>query len=314
MNIPDPLVLGTRASKLALWQAEYVAGRLRAAGFATKLRTFVTSGDVRLDKPLPELGDKGLFTAELDAALLAGEIHLAVHSLKDLPTVLTDGLELSAVPERASPWDALVATDETVRTPADLPMGAVVGTSSLRRAAQLRRWRPDLEVVSVRGNVETRIRKAFEAGWGGTVLAEAGLRRLGLDRYVTARFDASVMLPGIAQGALGVVTACAARAALAPLIATLDDPAIHQEVRAERALLRRLEGGCQVPVGGLATRLEDGRLRLEGIVASVDGTAAVRDAVEGPSTDPEALGLALAERLLAAGADRILAGIRGAGP
>lgn len=311
MTDRKPLVVGTRSSRLALWQAEAVAARLGAAGFETELRTFVTSGDIRLDKPLPELGDKGLFTAELDAALLDGSIDLAVHSLKDLPTVLPDGLALSAVPERASPWDALVATDPAVRVPSDLPQGAVVGTSSLRRAAQLRRWRPDLQVVSVRGNVETRIRKAFENGWGGTVLAEAGLRRLGLEAHITARFDADVMLPGIAQGALGVVTAVAEAERLAAALGALDDPAVHREVLAERALLRRLEGGCQVPVGGLAERLPDGLLRLHGIVASLDGTEAVRDLLEGE--DPEALGLALAELLLSAGADRILAAIRGDG-
>lgn len=308
------LRLGTRASALALWQARHVADRLRAAGHEVEVVPFVTRGDRILDVPLAQIGDKGLFTQELDRALLEGEIHLAVHSLKDLPTVLPEGIELAAVTARETPWDAFVAHPAFGGGPAELPGGATLATSSLRRAAQLRAWRPDLRVVPVRGNVPTRLAKLDASGepdgggWHGLVLAAAGLLRLELGHRIRAPFPPEVMLPAVGQGALGVTTAAHDPRTTERVRRAVDDPATAACTAAERALLRRLEGGCQVPVAALATGTP-GALRLEAAVASLDGHTLVRDVAEGD--DPEALGVALAERLLTRGADRVLADIRG---
>ncbi len=307
--------LGTRGSRLALWQADHVAARLRAAGHPVEVVTFTTKGDRILDVPLAEIGDKGLFTQELDRALLAGRIGLAVHSLKDLPTALPDGLALAAVPGRAEPWDAFVAHPQFPGRLSDLPAGAVIGTSSLRRQAQLLAWRPDLRVVPVRGNVPTRIRKLDESGppegdgWHGLILAAAGLIRLGLEGRITERIDPGIMLPAVGQGALGVVTAAADTATAEAVRAALADEAATRATAAERALLRRLEGGCQVPVAAHAT-VEGNRLRLEGAVAALDGSALVRDRMEGGTDEAEVLGVRLAERLLDRGAGAILSAIR----
>ena len=310
--------IGTRGSALALWQAHHVADRLRAAGHDVEIVTFTTKGDRILDVPLAEIGDKGLFTHELDRALLDGAITLAVHSLKDLPTTLPDGLVLAAVTERAEPWDAFVAHPDFGGALADLPEGATLATSSLRRQAQLKAWRPDLRIVPVRGNVPTRIAKLDASGdlghggWHGAILAAAGLTRLGLGSRTRERIDPAIMLPAVGQGALGIVCANDAptRQALATVLA---DPDTTAATTAERALLRTLEGGCQVPVAAWA-RVEDNRLYLDGSVASLDGSACVRDAIEGPTGDAEALGLALAERLREAGAGDILAAIRADAP
>lgn len=307
--------LGTRGSALALWQAHHVADRLRAAGHDVEIVTFTTKGDRNLEQPLAEIGDKGLFTQELDAALLAGDIHLAVHSLKDLPTRLPEGLTLAAVASREDPADAFVAHPDFAGGLADLPDGAVIATSSLRRQAQLLAWRPALRIVPVRGNVPTRLAKLDASGalggggWHGLVLAAAGLVRLGLEARITERIDHSVMLPAVSQGALGVVTASGDQEATRAVRAVLAEEAATVATAAERALLRRLEGGCQVPVAGHAVG-KDGRLRLTGAVASLDGSRVVRDELEADTGDAEALGLELAERLLAAGADRILADVR----
>lgn len=311
--------LGTRASKLALWQAHHVAGRLRAAGHDVEIETFSTKGDRILDKPLAEIGDKGLFTQELDGALLDGRIHLAVHSLKDLPTTLPEGLALAAVPERAEPWDALVVHPDFGGRLEDLPEGATLATSSLRRQAQLLAWRPDLRIVPVRGNVPTRIAKLDASGaldsdgWHGAILAAAGLVRLGLEDRIRERIDPGVMVPAVSQGALGIVAAESDVATSEALAETLTDRGTTAAVRAERALLRRLEGGCQVPVAAHA-RLEGEDLYLVGAVTSLDGSRHVRDTISGMAADAEALGVALAERLREAGADAILAEIRAATP
>lgn len=302
--------LGTRASQLALWQAEHVAGRLRRAGHDVEIVTFSTRGDRILDKPLAEIGDKGLFTQELDRALLAGEIQLAVHSLKDLPTVLPEGLVLAAVPGREEPWDAFVAHPRFEGHLADLPHGATLGTSSLRRQAQLLAWRPDLRVVSVRGNVPTRIAKLDASDWHGVILATAGLVRLGLDGRIRERVDPGVMLPAVSQGALGIVCAEADTDTRAALSAALSDPAATAATAAERAFLRRLEGGCQIPVGAHAT-VEGERLHLRGLVASLDGTEVFRSEIDGTAAEAAQLGHALAEHLLADGAEAVLAAIRG---
>ncbi len=301
--------IGTRSSALALWQAEHVADRLRTAGHDAEIVTFTTKGDRILDVPLAEIGDKGLFTHELDRALLDGRIDLAVHSLKDLPTALPEGLRLAAVTARAEPWDAFVAHPELGGSLAGLPAGATLATSSLRRQAQLLAWRPDLRVVPVRGNVPTRVAKLDASDWHGIILAAAGLLRLGLEGRITERIDPDVMLPAVGQGALGIVCAEGDRETVTALGTALADPASTAAVTAERALLRRLEGGCQVPVAAWA-RAEGGELHLDGAVAALDGSRLVRDAVSGPSAEAGRLGIDLAERLLAGGAGDILDAIR----
>ena len=301
--------LGTRASKLALWQAHHVADRLGRAGHAVEIVTFSTKGDRILDTPLSEIGDKGLFTQELDGALLDGTIALAVHSLKDLPTTLPTGLRLAAVPERAEPWDAFVSHPDFDGELADLPEGAVLATSSLRRQAQLKAWRPDLRIVSVRGNVPTRIAKLDASDWHGAILAAAGLIRLDLDARIRERIDPAIMLPAVSQGALGIVCAESDTATADVLRTVLADPDTTAAVTAERALLRRLEGGCQVPVAAWA-RIDDGVLHLDGAVASLDGARHVRASLNGPPGEAEILGVALAETLLDRGAGDILRAIR----
>ena len=305
------ILIGTRGSALALWQSRHIASLLEKGGVASELEIVVTAGDSRLDTPLQELGDKGYFTAELDKALMDGRIDLAVHSLKDLPTELSDGLALVAVSERAEPWDVLVARDPAVADVDDLPQGAFLGTSSPRRSAQVQAWRSDINVVSIRGNVETRICKLETENLDGVILAEAGIRRLGLEERISARFSPSILLPAVGQGALGVV-ASADRTDIAKIAASLlSHGPTSKAVRAERAFLHRLEGGCRVPVGAHAHFDSEGQIQLTGCVGSLDGKTMLRDEITGAETDPESLGLALANRLLDRGADKILTEIRG---
>ena len=305
----QPLILGTRGSKLALWQAHHVKDRLEARGYRVELLEITTKGDRILDTPLAEIGDKGLFTKELDLALLEGRIHLAVHSLKDLPTTLPAGIALAAVGERAAPWDVFVAHPSFDSTLENLPEGATLATSSLRRQAQLLAWRPDLRVVPVRGNVDTRIRKLDESAWHGLILAEAGLVRLGLENRIRQRVPSAVMIPAISQGALGIVCADHDAGAKSVLRGALHHAPTAVTITAERAFLRRLEGGCQAPIGAHA-QFEDGKLRLDGCVASVDGSHLVRRHRTGHRKDAEALGVALAEEVIEQGAAEILAEIR----
>ncbi len=305
------LTLGTRGSKLALWQAHHVQHALQAAGHAVAIKEISTKGDRILDTPLAEIGDKGLFTKELDVALLNGEIQLAVHSLKDLPTQLPPGIALAAVGKRAHPGDALVAHPSFEAELEDLPEGAVLATSSLRRKAQLLAWRPDLTVVPVRGNVPTRIAKLDASDWHGIVLAVAGLERLELTDRIRTIIPYDIVLPAVSQGALGIVCAENDPDTRALLRQTLHDEATSAAVLAERALLRRLEGGCQVPIGARG-RLEDGALHLDACVVALDGSRLLRAADHAAPDRAEALGTALAERLLDQGADAILQGIRAA--
>jgi hydroxymethylbilane synthase len=303
------VVLGTRASALARAQTESVIARLTTAWPELECTTRVisTSGDrtQASGQPLPEIGGKGLFTAELERALRDGEIDLAVHSLKDLPTEDAEGVVVGAVSEREDVRDCVVSREGSPL--AELPAGAVVGTSSLRRAAQLRALRPDVDVRSIRGNVDTRIGKVRDGEYDATVLAAAGIRRLGLEREVSEWLDAETMLPAPGQGALAIQARAGDEAILA-LLAELDHPEARAETTAERAFLRALGAGCAAPVAALATSTTTPRARLQGLVASVDGTQMVR--VDGEGTG-NALGEALAREALAAGADRILATIRG---
>lgn len=307
--MPETLVIGTRGSALARWQAHHVRARLEAAGAAVAIEEIRTTGDRILDVPLAEIGDKGLFTKELDVALLEGRIHLAVHSLKDLPTVLPDGIVLAAVGEREAPWDAFVAHPVRGTALADLPPGARLGTSSLRRQAQLRAWRPDLVLETIRGNVDTRLAKLDAGDLHGIVLARAGLVRLGLEARIREVIPPHLMLPAVGQGALGIVCAASDAATRDLLRRVLHHAPTEAGVLAERAFLRRLEGGCSVPVGAWG-RLEDGRLVLDGCVAALDGSRLLRARRRAAPAEAERLGTELAEQLLEDGADAILAAIR----
>jgi hydroxymethylbilane synthase len=328
------LILGTRGSKLALAQSEMIAARLRALhpGLEVALQVISTKGDRVLDVALSAVGDKGLFVKELEQALLAGTVDLCVHSCKDLPSSVPDGLALAAFPERASPLDVLVIRDsgtgDALRQsqgaePVEalplslLPRAAIVGTSSLRRAAQLRALRPDLELRDVRGNVDTRLRKLADGQYDALVLAEAGVARLGLlgaggrlvsdgAAFVAAPIPAEQMLPAVAQGTLAVECRADDAATLA-LLAALDHGPTRAATLAERAFLRRLEGGCQVPIAAQAAL--DGALTLRGLVAALDGATIVRGALSGPPADAEQIGTALADDLIARGAGEILSAL-----
>jgi hydroxymethylbilane synthase len=303
------LVLGTRGSRLAIWQAEWVQARLReiAPDVTVTLQRIKTSGDKILDVPLAKIGGKGLFVKEIEDALLQGTIDLAVHSMKDVPTVLPDGLDIVCVPEREDPRDALISRDGK---PLDkLPKGARVGTSSLRRQAQLLHRRPDLKIEMLRGNLDTRLRKLREGDFEAIVLAAAGLRRMGWTEQITEYLPTGVSLPAIGQGALGL-EGRRDDAFARDIVSALEHPPTRAAVTAERALLERMEGGCQVPIAAHAT-LAGERLRLEGLVASVDGRRLVQDIVEGPAADARELGTRLGGQLLRQGGGAILNEIYG---
>lgn len=303
--------IATRRSPLAKWQANHVSEllRQREPGLEVRLHELVTRGDKILEVPLAEVGGKGLFVKEIEDALLAGDAEIAVHSMKDLPALLAPGLTLGAVPEREDPRDALCSP--RWKTLSALPHGARVGTSSLRRGAQLKALRPDLQLEMVRGNVETRLRKASE-GLDAVVLAYAGLRRLGLAEHATYVFPPEEMLPAVAQGALALE--CRADdAATLQRLAALDHAATRVRVEAERGFLARIEGGCQVPIAGHAT-LEGEQVRLRVLVASLDGTRVIRGERVGPHAEARALGVSLAEELLSKGADQILLETEGKAP
>ena len=304
------IVIGSRGSKLALWQSEWVKARLEAlgAGATVRIEVIKTSGDVMRDVPLASIGGQGAFTKELELALLDRRVDLAVHSLKDLPTITPDGLAITATPEREDPRDALVlraGADSANASLRGLGRGAVVGTSSLRRIAQLRHLRPDVRVKDLRGNVDTRLRKLDSGEFDAVILASAGLRRLGFADRISAAIETDEMLPAVSQGALGLETR-ADDAETVALVSRLDHAPTRSAVLAERALLRSLGGGCQVPIAAHAT-LDGGRLRLEGLVASLDGAEVIRDSFEGDASDAASVGEALAARMLGRGAGSLLA-------
>ncbi len=298
--------IGTRGSKLALWQANWVAARLRerCSGLEVAIEPIKTTGDVVQDRPLAAIGVTGSFTRDLDKALLAGQVDVVVHSLKDMPTDLEEGIVLAAVPERADARDVFIGKDQGRIV--DLAQGAVVGTGSLRRRAQLRAQRPDLKVEDVRGNIDTRIRKLSESNaLAGILLAAAGVLRLELTDHVTEFLEFEGWLPAPGQGALGVVV-CGGNKAALDAASTLDCPETRAAVTAERALLARLEGGCHVPVGALAQSHGD-RLMLDALIAHPDGQPLIRAQGECTLEDAAVAGKALAEQLLSRGGDRILA-------
>lgn len=301
----NQLRIATRKSPLALWQTEYVADLLRVAhpGVVIELVPLSTRGDEILDRSLAAIGGKGLFLKELELAMERGEADCAVHSLKDVPMVLDPGFMLPAILERGDPADAFVSNHHDSIT--TLPHGARVGTASLRRQAQLRALRPDLQVSDLRGNVNTRLAKLDNGDYDAILLACAGLQRLGFGGRIRARLDAPAWLPAPAQGAIAIE--CRDDdAGVAALLAVLDHPATRTCVEAERALNRRLDGSCHVPIAAFA-QLNGGRLALQGLVASVQDGRSLRAQGEGDAAAPDALGERLAEELLAAGARELIA-------
>ena len=300
-----PLTIGSRGSQLALWQAHWVKRELEARGETCRIEIIKTTGDRITDVPLAKVGTKGLFTKEIEEALLDGRIDLAVHSLKDLPTELPAGLIIAAIPAREDPRDALVGATLTT-----LASGARVGTSSLRRVAQLRAVRPDLAIESVRGNVDTRLRKLGEGQYDALVMAAAGLRRLGWEARIAESLPVDVMCPAVGQGALAIETREASDAARS--CARLDDTATRLGVEAERAVLATLGGGCQVPIGAYG-RIAGDRLDLVAIVASPDGTRLIRKNAAGPAGERVRIGEELGRQLLDAGARGILDEVYSAG-
>jgi hydroxymethylbilane synthase len=306
------LRIASRGSQLALWQSRAVEATLRAADASVDVRIDVvkTLGDRILDVPLAKIGDKGLFTKELDEALLRGDADLAVHSLKDVPTRLPSGLVLAAVTEREDPRDVLIGREGFSGGLTDVPAGARIGTSSLRRRAQLHAARPDVEVLDLRGNLNTRLVKLDAGDYDAIVLAAAGVKRLGWSERISAYLDAPEWLPAVGQGALAVVTRDDS-GDVRDLLHPIHHATTAAATSAERAFLRALEGGCQIPIGALGS-VKDGRLTLHGLVADLDGTRILREQGSGSVDDAEQLGRSLADRLTALGATEILGRIRGA--
>ena len=298
------VTIGTRGSKLALWQANWIKDRLETLHPDTRviLTIIKTKGDKILDVPLAKVGGKGLFVKEIEEALLDGRVDIAVHSMKDMPAEIPTGLCIGAIPERETPLDVLI-TREGV-TLDQLGHAPRIGTSSLRRAAQLQHARSDVVIVPLRGNLDTRLRKLDEGQMDAIVLAAAGVKRLGLADRISETLAPEVMLPAVGQGALCVETRDA-DPVMAPLMASLDHAPTRLAVLAERAFLARLEGGCQVPIAGHAT-LDGDRLRMSGLVADLDGRTMVRHTLDGPAAEAQAIGLAVAEHLLEQGAGLIL--------
>lgn len=300
---PTRLRIGTRASQLALWQANWTKAQLeqRYPGIVVELVKIKTMGDKILDVPLAQVGGKGLFVKEIEEAMLRGEIDLAVHSMKDVPTEFPEELGLVVTTEREDPRDAFISDGVTF---SQLRQGARIGTSALRRQAQLLKARPDLEMVIIRGNVETRIRKLKEDNLDAVILAAAGLNRLGFTDVISELLSVDFSIPAIGQGALGLECRLDDHATIEAL-AFLNHADTAAAVAAERALLKRCEGGCQVPIAAHGT-VQGATLTLVGLIASVDGQQTVRDTLSGPASQAVALGVQLAERLLAAGGRQIL--------
>jgi hydroxymethylbilane synthase len=301
------LRIGSRGSQLALWQANHIAGLLRARGHEVAIEVIHTTGDKILDVSLAKVGTKGMFTKEIEDALADGRIDLAVHSLKDLPTEISSGFELAAILSREDPRDVFCSSKFAKIN--DLPQGARVGTSSLRREAQLKALRRDLAIHPLRGNVDTRLRKLEAGEYDAIILAAAGLNRLGKTDFIKQVIPAEIMCPAAGQGALAVEIRAGDTGTLQQ-IEFLDDSAARVTTTCERALLNHMGGGCQVPIGALA-ELHGGQLHLDAVVADPDGGQLLREAQDG--TDPLALGISVAEKLLRRGGDAILQSVYGRG-
>ncbi len=303
------IVIGTRGSKLALWQAEWVKAELQRLhpGIEVGLNKIKTTGDKILDVPLAKVGGKGLFVKEIEEALLRGEADIAVHSMKDVPTEFPEGLHLAVICKREDPRDAFIAQirnqQSKINNFGSLHEGAVIGTSSLRRSCQLLHIRPDLKIAQLRGNLGTRIQKLDEGQFDAIILAAAGVKRLGWADRITEILSPETSLPAIGQGAIGIE--CRIDSEINDLIASLNDSETSICVRAERAFLGRLEGGCQVPIAAYA-RIESQVLTMEGLVGNLAGDIIIKEHLEGLPADADSIGLALAEKLLSRGAKKIL--------
>jgi hydroxymethylbilane synthase len=314
-ELKKKVIIGTRSSKLALWQAEWVKSELQRMnpGLEVELNKIKTTGDKILDVPLAQVGGKGLFVKEIEEALLKGEADLAVHSMKDVPTEFPEGLYLPIICKREDPRDAFI----TSRSGGSfkftgfqmLPQGASIGTSSLRRSCQLLSSRPDLKIMQLRGNLDTRLRKLDEGQFDAIILAAAGVNRLGWSDRITELIPVSLSLPAIGQGAIGIECRVDDED-IKRLIRPLNHPETALCVRAERSCLKKLEGGCQVPIAAYATTTGN-RIVIDGLVGSVSGDRIIRAHREGNIDDPESLGTALGEELLSKGAEKILAEVYG---
>ncbi len=314
-ELKKKVIIGTRSSKLALWQAEWVKSELLRMnpGLEVELNKIKTTGDKILDVPLAQVGGKGLFVKEIEEAMLKGEADLAVHSMKDVPTDFPETLYLPVICRREDPRDAFISAKDgmgfRIKSYTELPHGASIGTSSLRRSCQLLSSRPDLRIMQLRGNLDTRLRKLDEGQFDAIILAAAGVKRLGWSARITELIPAGVSLPAIGQGAIGIE--CRIED---DFINKLISPLNHIEtsncVRAERACLKKLEGGCQVPIAAYA-QIEGDRIVIDGLVGSVSGDRIIRAHQEGKSDDPESLGTALADELLSKGAKEILSEVYG---
>ena len=296
--------IATRKSQLALWQAEFVGKRLQEChpGLEFELVTMTTQGDRVLDAPLAKIGGKGLFVKELEQSMMRQESDIAVHSMKDVPVELPEGLHIPVILEREDPRDAFVSNDyDSLEA---LPQGAVVGTSSLRRRCQLAELRPDLKILELRGNVNTRLAKLDQGDYQAIILASAGLKRLGMQERIRETLAPQVMLPAIAQGAIGIECR-QGDSEVESLLAALDDQKTHTRILAERAMNARLQGGCQVPIGGYA-EIEQGVIVIRGLVGRPDGSEVVHGVISGRPVDGEELGDVLGQDLLSRGADAIL--------
>jgi len=305
METRNKIVIATRKSMLALWQAEWIKSQLMEINpdFEIELNKIKTTGDKILDVPLAQVGGKGLFVKEIEEAMLRNEADLAVHSMKDVPTDLPDGLHLSTITKREDPRDAFIAR-EGIKSFDDLPQGGHIGTSSLRRICQLLNKRPDLKISQLRGNVDTRLRKLAEGEYDAIILATAGVKRLGHADKITEILPPELSLPAIGQGAVGIE--CRVDDAfINDLLSKLDHKETSVCVTAERACLKKLEGGCQVPIAAYA-QLQNGTVVISGLVGSLDGKTLIKETIEGKPEDAVSLGTTLAEKLLAKGAKEIL--------
>ena len=303
----DKLVIGTRGSKLALWQSEYIKAKLEeVTGLPVELTIIKTTGDKILDVPLAKVGGKGLFTKELEVELMAGTVDLCVHSMKDVPTELPEGLYIAAMPERVDPRDVIVSgAGYNLDT---MPQGARLGTSSLRRRSQVKALRPDLEIVDVRGNLDTRMRKAENGELDAVILASAGITRMGWADRITHYIDPEQMVSAVGQGAIGIEIR-EDDEFMRHVMEAIGHPATMECVTAERVVMNKLEGGCQVPIGAYA-RIEGDRMVMDGFVGSVDGTTVLRAQLSGSIEDPVGLGDAMVAALIDKGADKVLAAVR----
>jgi len=300
----DIIKIGTRGSPLALWQANWIKSLVEEEnpGLVVELNRIKTSGDKIQDVSLAKIGGKGLFTKEIEEALIRKDVDIAVHSMKDVPVNLPRGLEIAVITEREDPRDALISKNNIKL--ADLPQGAKIGTGSLRRQTQLLKFRPDFKIVPLRGNLETRLNKLKTEDLDAIILAAAGLKRLGMKDQISEFIDPEIMLPGIGQGAVGIQLRLNDSFAIM-MTMNLDHEPTHTALLAERAFLRKLEGGCQVPIGGYAT-IEDDVLTLRGMVGSLDGKQSFCSQISGEPQDAEYLGKKLGEEILLMGADKIL--------